>query len=42
MYVSLGKQKGMTASPMECELVALTDKLQLVGIFEELVSFLIG
>ena len=42
VYVSSGKQKGMTASPTECELVALTDKLWLVGLFEEFVSFLIG
>ena len=42
MYVSSGKQKGMTASPTECELVALTDKLRLIGLFHEFVSFLIG
>ena len=32
----------MTTSPMECELVGLTDKVRLVGLFEEFVSFLIG
>ena len=42
MYVSSGKQKGMTASPTECELVALTDKLRLIGLFHEVVLFLIG
>ena len=41
VYVSSGKQKGMTASPTECELVALTDKLRLIGLFHEFVSFLI-
>ena len=42
VYVSSGKQKGMTASPTECELVALANKLRLVGLFEEFVTFLIG
>ena len=42
VYVSSGKQKGMTANPMECELVVLTNKLWLVGFLEEFVSFLIG
>ena len=42
MYVSSGKQKGMTASPTECELVALTDKLRLIGLSHEFLSFLTG
>ena len=41
VYVSSGKQKGMTACPTECKLVALTDKLRLIGLFHEFVSFLI-
>ena len=42
MYVSSKKQKCMTASPTESELVGLTDNLGLVGLFYEFVCFLTG
>ena len=42
VYVSSRKQKCMTGSPTEAELVGLTDNLGIVGLFREFVSFLIG
>ena len=42
VYVSLRKQKCMTGSSTEAELVGLTDNLGIVGLFREFVSFLIG
>jgi hypothetical protein len=40
-YVSSKKQKCMSKSPTEAELIALTDNLGLLELFRELVSFLI-
>jgi hypothetical protein len=40
VYASSRKQKCMTKSPTEAELVALTDNLGLVELFEEFVSFI--
>jgi hypothetical protein len=39
-YVSSKKQKCMSKSPTEAELIALTDNLGLIELFRELVSFL--
>jgi hypothetical protein len=40
VYASSRKQKCMTKSPTESELVALTDNLGLIELFEEFVSFI--
>ena len=42
VYVSSRKQKCMTGSPTEAELVGLTDNLGIVGLFREFVSFFNG
>ncbi len=40
VYASSRKQKCMTKSPTESELVALTDNLGLIELFEEFLSFI--
>jgi hypothetical protein len=42
LYVASRKQKCVTKSPMEAELVGLTDNLGLIVLFHEFVSFLVG
>ncbi len=39
VYAALRKQKCMTKSPMECELVALMDNVGFIELFEEFFSF---
>jgi len=41
-YASSKKQGCVTKSPTECELVALTDNIGLVELFEELITFLVN
>ncbi len=41
-YVSSKKQKCMSKSPTEAELIGLSDNLGLVELFKEFVEFLIG
>jgi hypothetical protein len=42
VYVSSKKQKCMSKSPSEAELIALTDNLRLVELFQEFMQFLTG
>ncbi len=42
VYASSKKQGCVTKSPTECELVALTDNIGLVELFEELITFLVN
>jgi hypothetical protein len=42
VYVSSKKQKCMSKSPMEAELIGLSDNLGLIELFKELVDFVIG
>ncbi len=42
VYVASRKQKCVTKSPTEAELVGLTDNLGLIVLFHEFVSFLVG
>jgi hypothetical protein len=42
VYVSSKKQKCMSKSPLEAELIGLTDNLGLIELFQEFVEFLTG
>jgi hypothetical protein len=42
VYVSSKKQKCMSKSPMEAELIGLTDNLELVELFKEILDFVEG